>query len=37
VFAPGSGIAADYAAALAPIIGTPEPDTRGSAEQHANA
>ena len=29
VFAPGSPIAADYAAALAPIIGTPEPDAQG--------
>ena len=36
VFAPGSGIAADYAAALAPIIGTPEP-VGTSTEQHANA
>jgi chromosome partitioning protein len=36
VFAPGSGIAADYAAALAPIIGTPEP-VGTSTEQHATA
>jgi chromosome partitioning protein len=37
VFAPGSPIAADYAAALAPIIGTPEPDAQVSAEHHATA
>ncbi len=37
VFAPGSGIATDYAAALAPIIGTPEPVGTSSTEQHATA
>jgi chromosome partitioning protein len=37
VFAPGSPIAADYAAALAPIIGTPEPGAQVSAEHHATA
>ena len=34
VFAPGSGIAADYAAALAPIIGTPEPVGTSTEQQH---
>ena len=37
VFAPGSGIAADYAAALAPIIGTPEPVGTSTEQQHATA
>jgi len=38
VFAPASGIAADYAAALAPIIGTPEPsDDQVKAEQATTA
>jgi chromosome partitioning protein len=36
VFAPGSGIAADYAEALTPIIGTPEPAAT-STDQHVTA